>query len=207
MREVGVKPTTGSQISDVAKKSRRRFFAVFGLQGPSAGPGTVKKRLRMKSWSWGKPPGVQDPFPTGPVSRMLKPARKRWVRAYLAEEIDPRLAAREVSNPGGRRAAEVATIGVGTGPIWPSGRRIYTYSRWRWMMTNVSPATWPTRPPRSSVPRSRQIDDADVLGESCDAARRAAAASSTGRSTRTTAAAATDGSGEARWTAALIERE
>ena len=31
-----------SQTSDVAKKSRRRFFAVFGLRGPSTGPRTSR---------------------------------------------------------------------------------------------------------------------------------------------------------------------
>ena len=44
----------GSQTCDVLKKSGRRFFVVFGLWGPSPGPGTVKKRLRMKNRSWGK---------------------------------------------------------------------------------------------------------------------------------------------------------
>ena len=37
-----------AQISNAAKKSRRRLFAVFGLRGPSTGPGAVKERLGMK---------------------------------------------------------------------------------------------------------------------------------------------------------------
>ena len=31
------------QISDVAKKGTTFFFPVFGLRGPSTGPGTVKR--------------------------------------------------------------------------------------------------------------------------------------------------------------------
>ena len=49
------------QNSDVVKKSRRRFFAVFGFRGPSAGPGSVKKRFRMKNRSWGKGRDLQGP--------------------------------------------------------------------------------------------------------------------------------------------------
>ena len=40
-----------AQTSDALKKSRRRFSAVFGPRGPSAGPGTVKKRFGMENRS------------------------------------------------------------------------------------------------------------------------------------------------------------
>ena len=48
---------------DVLKKSGRRFFVVFGLWGPSPGPGTVKKRLRMQSWSRGSGRDFRGPRP------------------------------------------------------------------------------------------------------------------------------------------------
>eukprot|EP00959_Pyramimonas_sp_CCMP1952_P178910 3740133-Pyramimonas_sp.AAC.1 len=37
------------------------FFAHFGLQRPPPGLGTVKKRLRMKNWSWGMSRDFQGP--------------------------------------------------------------------------------------------------------------------------------------------------
>ncbi|CAK0868345.1 unnamed protein product [Prorocentrum cordatum] len=49
------------QTSGVSKKSRQRFFIVFGLSGPSPGLGTVKKRLGMKNRSQGSGREVGGP--------------------------------------------------------------------------------------------------------------------------------------------------
>ena len=58
---------------DVAKKSRRKLFAVFGLRGPSAGPGAVKKRPRTKKRPRGEGRDIQGPRIENPsrVSEVL----------------------------------------------------------------------------------------------------------------------------------------
>ena len=53
--------TPGSRPPRGAKKSRRRFSAVFGLRGPAMGAGAVKKRLGTKSWSQGGSLGLRAP--------------------------------------------------------------------------------------------------------------------------------------------------
>ena len=66
------------QTSDVVKKSGRRFFAVFGLRGPSTGPGSAKKRLRMKNWSWGKGRDFRGPLSERIQDRRLWAAFGLW---------------------------------------------------------------------------------------------------------------------------------
>ena len=51
----------GAQTSNVLRKSRRRFFAIFGFRGPSTRPGTVKKRFRMKNLSREKGRDFREP--------------------------------------------------------------------------------------------------------------------------------------------------
>ena len=95
------------QISDVMKKTRRSCSAIFGLGGPSAGPGSAKKRLGMKSGSWGKGRDFQAP-------RIGKNTTSEvWVGAPAPSTAAAAAARAAAEALGGRRRAERRPRGDG----------------------------------------------------------------------------------------------